>query len=106
MAVPLLSARARASSVGAFSLRQVGLHSQSGQRRFELMRCVRQKAFLRSDGIFQSHQQIVNGRHQRHDLNRHGLRIQWAEVIGAARPDAFFQVIQGFDGLNQCQPDQ
>ena len=39
---------------GTFALRQIGLHAQARQRRFELVRGFGQEALLRGDGIGQA----------------------------------------------------
>ena len=47
--------------IGVFAQCQIGLHTQSRERSFQLVRCIGQKAFLGGDGVLQALQQIVDG---------------------------------------------
>ena len=70
------------------------------------MRGIGQKALLGGDGVFQAHQQVIDGRHQRCHLQRHGFNVQRAQVVGFAGADAFFKLVQRPDRLHQRQPHQ
>ena len=87
-------------------MRQIGLHAQTGQGCFELVRCVGQKAFLRDDGVFQALQQVVDRNHQRGYLHGHGFVVEWAQVVRLARANALFELRQGLDAPHQSQPHQ
>ena len=89
-----------------FALCQVSLHAQPCQRRFELVRSVGQKTFLRCQRYLQAAEQIVDGRHQRRDFFRHGGIIQRAHVVRFAGTNALFELRQRFDATHQRQPDQ
>jgi hypothetical protein len=66
----------------ALALRQVGLHAQARQRRFELVGGVGQKALLRGQRLVQPREQVIHRRHQRRHLQRHGAVVQGREVVG------------------------
>ena len=89
-----------------FALRQIRLHAQTGQRRFELVRGIGQKAFLRCQRHLQAAEQIVDRRHQRRDFFWHGGIVQRAHVVGFAGTNTFFELRQRFDAAHQRQPDQ
>ncbi|OIQ73022.1 hypothetical protein GALL_453430 [mine drainage metagenome] len=91
---------------GSFALCQVGLHTQSRQWGFELMRSIGQKAFLRRNRLGQAVQQVVNRINQRRDFDRCGLGINGTEIIGFTGTDALFELMQRFDRLHQRQPHQ
>ena len=91
---------------GALALCQVGLHAQARQRRLELVRGVGQKALLGRQRIVQAGQQVVHRGDQRCDFQRHGLVVQRGKVVGAACPDALFELVQRLDAACQRQPHE
>ena len=92
--------------VRTFAQGQVGLHAQASQGCFELVGSIGQKAFLRCDGVFEPHQQVIHRSGHGGYFQRNLLNVQWAHVVTAARADTRFELMQGLDGLRQCQPDQ
>ena len=66
------------------TLRQIGLHAQTGQRCFELVCSIRQKTFLRGDRLFQAREQIVDRRHQRRHFEGHRMVVEWTQIVGFA----------------------
>ena len=87
-------------------MRQVRLHAQAGQRCFELVCRIGQKALLRDDGVLQALQQVVHRHHQRGHFHGHGLVVQGAQVVRSARTDALLQLGQRLDAAHQRQPNQ
>ena len=105
-AANLLQGLLQIIGVGVGALRQIGLHAQTGQWRFQLVRGIGQKTFLRGDRVLQARQQIVDGRDQRQHLGRHHAFIEWAHVVGFAFADAVFELIEWLDATRQGQPNQ
>ncbi|MPM38868.1 hypothetical protein SDC9_85498 [bioreactor metagenome] len=105
-AADLLERQLELFGAGALALRQIGLHAQARQRRLQLMRGIGQEALLRGHGFVQAAQQIVHRIHQWRHLHGHGLVIERRQIIGLARADAFFQLVQRLDAARQRQPHQ
>ena len=92
--------------VGVSALRQIGLHAQTGQRCFQLVRGIGQKTLLRGNGTLQAVEQIVDRGDQRQHLGGHHAFIERAHVVGFAFADAVFELIEWLDATRQGQPNQ
>jgi hypothetical protein len=106
LAAPICRSDCLSSSViGAFALRQVGLHAQSGQRRLELVCGVGQKALLvaieclsrRSRSLTDDTSGATSCGIER---SSSGLRSS------GRRADALLQPVERLDGIAPAHPDQ
>ena len=86
--------------------RQLGLSFQSGQRRFDLMRGVGQKAFLQTDVAPQATENIVKTAHQRLHFLRCVIQRQIAQIVFIALQHAHLQAIERHDPARQAKPNQ